>query len=152
VRSYRLIGYENRAVADHDFKNDAVDGGEIGAGHSVTALYEVELVPGSHLGPLARIAVRGQRPRSSGAFETEATISRDELKPSLEQASTELRFAAAVGGAADILRGNAAASDFTLARARSLAAGATAGRPEREEFVALLGRALELTRRPVAGL
>ena len=41
VESYRLIGYENRDVADSDFRNDAVDAGEIGAGHSVTALYEV---------------------------------------------------------------------------------------------------------------
>ena len=38
---YRLLGYENRAVADQDFRNDAVDAGEIGAGHEVTALYEI---------------------------------------------------------------------------------------------------------------
>src|SRR5581483_1841325 len=43
VSSYRLIGYENRAVADADFRNDKVDAGEVGAGHSVTALYEVTL-------------------------------------------------------------------------------------------------------------
>ena len=42
VRSYRLLGYENRAVADSDFRNNAVDAGEVGAGHSVTALYEVQ--------------------------------------------------------------------------------------------------------------
>ena len=45
MRAYRLIGYENRAVADQDFRNNAVDAGEVGAGHSVTALYEVELNP-----------------------------------------------------------------------------------------------------------
>lgn len=43
VSRYRLIGYENRAVADEDFRNDAIDAGEIGMGHSVTALYEVKL-------------------------------------------------------------------------------------------------------------
>ena len=43
VSEYRLIGYENRALADSDFANDTVDGGEIGAGHSVTALYEIKL-------------------------------------------------------------------------------------------------------------
>ncbi|MEA3339370.1 MAG: von Willebrand factor type A domain-containing protein, partial [Chloroflexota bacterium] len=42
VRSYRLIGYENRDVADEDFRNDEVDAGEIGVGHSVTALYEIK--------------------------------------------------------------------------------------------------------------
>ena len=44
VRSYRLIGYENRDVADVDFRNDQVDGGEIGAGHATTALYELKLL------------------------------------------------------------------------------------------------------------
>ena len=43
VDSYRLIGFENRGVLDRDFRNDAVDAGELGAGHQVTALYEVEL-------------------------------------------------------------------------------------------------------------
>ncbi|MCB0048392.1 MAG: DUF3520 domain-containing protein, partial [Caldilinea sp.] len=47
VERYRLVGYENRDVADDDFRNDEVDAGEIGAGHSVTALYEIELLPGS---------------------------------------------------------------------------------------------------------
>jgi Ca-activated chloride channel homolog len=43
VRRYRLIGYENRHIANKDFRNDKVDAGEVGAGHSVTAVYEVEL-------------------------------------------------------------------------------------------------------------
>ena len=43
VASYRLIGYDNRAVADADFRNDSVDAGEVGAGHSVTALYELRM-------------------------------------------------------------------------------------------------------------
>jgi Ca-activated chloride channel family protein len=44
VSRWRLLGYENRDVADRDFRNDAVDAGEVGAGHQVTALYEVKLV------------------------------------------------------------------------------------------------------------
>ncbi|MDI4649076.1 vWA domain-containing protein [Cohnella hashimotonis] len=43
VKGYRLLGYENRAIADEDFRNNKVDGGEVGAGHSVTALYELQL-------------------------------------------------------------------------------------------------------------
>ena len=43
VRSYRLLGYENRDVADEDFRNDEVDAGEVGAGHTVTALYEIKI-------------------------------------------------------------------------------------------------------------
>ena len=45
VSYYRLIGYENRDVADEDFRNDSVDAGEIGAGHSVTAIYAVHFQP-----------------------------------------------------------------------------------------------------------
>jgi len=45
VRRYRLIGFENRAIADQDFRNDAVDAGEVGSGQSATALYELELLP-----------------------------------------------------------------------------------------------------------
>ncbi|HPF14921.1 MAG TPA: von Willebrand factor type A domain-containing protein, partial [Planctomycetota bacterium] len=46
VLRYRQLGYENRAVADRDFRNDAVDGGEVGSGHQVTALFELDCVPG----------------------------------------------------------------------------------------------------------
>ncbi len=45
VMRYRLVGFENRAIADEDFRDNSVDAGEIGAGHSVTALYEVKLYP-----------------------------------------------------------------------------------------------------------
>ena len=43
VASYRLIGYDNRVIANEDFRDDRVDGGEVGPGHSVTALYLVRL-------------------------------------------------------------------------------------------------------------
>ncbi len=43
VKEYRLIGYQNRQLRDEDFNNDKVDAGEIGAGHTVTALYEITL-------------------------------------------------------------------------------------------------------------
>ncbi len=45
VARYRLLGFENRAIADEDFRDDSVDAGEIGAGHSVTALYEIKRHP-----------------------------------------------------------------------------------------------------------
>jgi Ca-activated chloride channel family protein len=56
VAYYRLIGYENRDVADQDFRNDAVDAGEIGAGHSVTALYAVTFRPNAN-GRIATVQV-----------------------------------------------------------------------------------------------
>ena len=56
VAEYRLIGYENRALRREDFNNDKVDAGEIGAGHDVTALYEITLV-GSGAGSVIYAAV-----------------------------------------------------------------------------------------------
>jgi Ca-activated chloride channel family protein len=153
VTRYRLLGYENRAVADADFRNDDVDGGEIGAGHSVTALYELELAEGATAGNLGTVAVRGQRAGGVGprAFETEAAITREALAPTLAKASTELRFAAAVAGAADVLRGNGAVSAFTLEAAIGLARGASRELPEREEFVKLMETAQRLQSSVVAG-
>ncbi|MCP5091463.1 MAG: DUF3520 domain-containing protein, partial [Gammaproteobacteria bacterium] len=55
VLRYRQIGYENRAVADADFRNDAVDGGEVGSGHQVTALFELECVDMPDAGVMSHI-------------------------------------------------------------------------------------------------
>ncbi len=69
VKEYRLIGYENRDVADRDFRNDKVDGGEIGAGHAVTALYDVVLKK-TDASPLV-VRVRHKAPLR-GSLETDA--------------------------------------------------------------------------------
>ncbi|MEJ2736647.1 MAG: von Willebrand factor type A domain-containing protein, partial [Anaerolineae bacterium] len=61
VARYRLVGFENRAIADQDFRDDTVDAGEIGAGHSVTALYEVKLHPEAG-GRIATVHLRWQDP------------------------------------------------------------------------------------------
>ena len=66
VHSYRLIGYENRDVADRDFRNDSVDAGEVGAGHSVTALYELRLHERID-GPIAKVHVRYEDPTLKGS-------------------------------------------------------------------------------------
>ena len=69
IESYRLIGYENRDVADKDFRNDKVDAGVIGAGHQVTALYELELANdwAAKSAPLATVRVRHKAPRGETA-------------------------------------------------------------------------------------
>ncbi|MBL8862148.1 MAG: von Willebrand factor type A domain-containing protein [Planctomycetes bacterium] len=66
VMRYRLLGYENRAIADADFRNDAVDAGEIGAGHQVTALYEIEPTGAAGDGPLATVRLRWKPVRPAG--------------------------------------------------------------------------------------
>jgi len=148
VRSYRLLGYEDRDVADKDFRNDDVDGGEIGAGHSVTALYEVVL--NGKPSKLGTVRVRGKLPEIDEVFEVERPMTSADLVASLDAASTELRFASAVGIAADIVRGNPNAPTASLSRALALAQGATLGLPEREEFVDILHRLTHLERTPVA--
>ena len=90
VASYRLIGYEKRMLRKEDFSNDKIDAGEIGAGHTVTALYEV--VPaGTNANPAASVApvdpLKYQRVESE---ETLRTAKR--LQPSAEMLTVKLRF------------------------------------------------------------
>jgi Ca-activated chloride channel family protein len=141
VRGYRLVGYENRAIADKDFRNDKVDAGEMGAGHTVTALYELELTgEGSKV---ATVRVRAKTPSGTEAAEQSFSFAREELHGKLEEASSDMRFATAVAGTADVLRGAPQASDWSLAVAEQLAEGATDGLADREEFVSLLRRVRE---------
>jgi Ca-activated chloride channel family protein len=142
VRRYRLVGYENRDVADRDFRNDKVDAGEIGAGHNVTALYEVELTGAQ--APLATVRIRAKAPNGTEAAEQSFPFERALLRPSLEAASTDFRFALAVGASADILRQGPAAQGWSLVTARKLAEGSTEGQPERTEFVKLITQAQAL--------
>ncbi|MGE0708020.1 MAG: von Willebrand factor type A domain-containing protein [Planctomycetota bacterium] len=107
VARYRLLGYENRAIADRDFRNDAVDAGEVGAGHTVTALYELELVPGSE-GPLGAVHLRhkpGERRGVEDDRASEVAYSLTaQVNPRFEQASQRFRFTACVAEMAEILR------------------------------------------------
>lgn len=89
VAGYRLIGYENRAVADEDFRNDAVDGGEVFAGHTTTALYEVALREGRHEGPFVWATVR-YRDDSGEQVERGATLAARDCAESPREASPRL--------------------------------------------------------------
>ena len=113
VKSYRLLGYENRDIKDEDFRNDKVDAGEVGAGHSVTALYELELSDelGSSLGT---VRVRYQSPRSSRVTEVQEVLDNKCIKPSFEKASSTYRLAAVVGQLAEILRKSPYAKSRTI--------------------------------------
>jgi Ca-activated chloride channel homolog len=147
VSSYRLLGYENRAVADEDFRNDKVDAGELGSGHAVTALYEVTLT--SARGPLGTVAVRGQLPDSNEVFEVSESISRESVTHALSEGSSDLRFASAVALGADVLRGNSV-SGWTLDEIADLAQDSAGGNEQRREFVEMLRSARGLKARPVA--
>jgi Ca-activated chloride channel homolog len=139
VRRYRLVGYENRNIADQDFREDKVDAGEIGAGHSVTALYEVELTqPQASLGT---VRIRAKTPTGTEAAEQAFPFEPKMMRPSLDAASADFRFALAVAATADVLRGSASAKEWSLATVQKLAEGATDGQSDRAEFTQLVTRA-----------
>lgn len=107
VASYRLIGYENRDVADRDFRNDKVDAGEIGAGHTVTALYEVQLKDDEPKGDIATVRVRYKQPKGARGIETSAVFTASALQHDTARLSADGRFAAGVGLVAEALRHSA---------------------------------------------
>ncbi|QFY11728.1 DUF3520 domain-containing protein [Nonomuraea phyllanthi] len=104
VESYRLIGYDNRALATEEFRDDSVDGGEIGPGHSVTALYALRLKPGAK-GQLAQATVRWQDPDTRAASEAGESLRADELVTSVwEKAPLRLQVDMVVAAFAVYLR------------------------------------------------
>jgi Ca-activated chloride channel family protein len=113
VVRWRLLGYENRDVADRDFRNDRIDAGELGAGHQATALYEVRLrdgVEGSDR--LATLRLRWKSVEEKRVIEESRDLRARDLSRSWEGASSNLRHAALAGAFAEKLKETAAADDF----------------------------------------
>ncbi|MEU9329855.1 von Willebrand factor type A domain-containing protein [Streptomyces canus] len=103
VTDFRLVGYDNRRVADDDFRDDRVDGGEVGPGHTVTALYAVRTRPGAD-GHLATATVRWQDPETRTPHEESGQLESDTLADSLGSASPRLQVTAVAAYFADALR------------------------------------------------
>ena len=141
VYEYRLIGYENRVLQREDFNNDKVDAGDIGAGHTVTALYEITLnqdvakrIPELryqaasttqvHSDELAMINCRYKLPEQDNSRLISQVIQRQQVQPELSRASNDLRFAAAVAAYAEQLRGGDHLHDFGYEKIIQLARSA----------------------------
>jgi Ca-activated chloride channel family protein len=161
VASYRLIGYENRVMAAEDFNDDRKDGGELGAGHSVTALYEIvprgaatgrpavdplryqrrAAGPAAASGELLTVKLRYKEPTGDVSRLVARTVA--DRRGALEAASPEFRFAAAVAQWGMLLRGSEHRGESSYASVLDLARGAMG--PDREgyraEFVSLVQRA-----------
>ncbi len=167
VSEYRLLGYENRALKREDFSNDKVDAGEIGAGHTVTALYEIVpkgekgwLEPlrygnpradiSAKQGEMAMLRVRYQLPEGGNSRLIERPILRGEAGK-LSTASDDLRFAAAVAAFSQQLKDGRYTGNFNLKDTEALARGARGDDPFglRGEFVQLVELAQSL-RTPTA--
>lgn len=119
VASYRQIGYENRALANEDFDDDTKDAGELGAGHSVTALYEIVPVSPKATGAIATVRLRYQEPRGSAS--RLITASAIDHGTSEYAASADLQFTAAVAELGMLLRDSPNKGDATFAEAMKLA-------------------------------
>jgi Ca-activated chloride channel family protein len=169
VRGHRLIGYEGRLLRDEDFADDAKDAGEVGAGHAVTALYEVVPVgarstvplrgvdPGryegerpvattpAHAGELLHVQLRWKRPGEGTSRLLTHVVRAPE---GTGRPTTDFRFAAGVAAFGMALRESPHRGSATLQMAHELASGAL-GRDEgghRAEFVRLVERARALPR------
>lgn len=165
VAEYRLIGYENRLLKREDFTNDKVDAGDIGAGHTVTALYEVVLADGngqrvpelrygaraeyklSNTDELAYVKLRYKLPGEKKSTEVSKPISRRALKDSIERGSDDLRFAASVAGFGQLLQGGTFTNEWGYEDALKLARNSRGTDPHgyRGEFLHLIQLAQSLS-------
>lgn len=161
VVAYRLLGYENRAIADTDFRNDAIDAGDIGAGHRVTALYELVLsgqsIPMAEGAPeattgepvegereidpaeLVRVKVRWKDPGASvedPAYETSDALLPEDIA-SLTEADEDLLWASAIAAFAEILKDSPYADVSDLARIDMIVRPQASRDEDRARFVEL---------------
>ena len=122
VSRFRLLGYENRRLAHEDFRNDTVDAGEVGAGHSVTALYEIKLHKNA-VGKLATVSIRHEDPDTGHVTEVNESITTDTLKGTFEETTRTFQLAASVAEFAEILRGSFWAQESSLESVQETLAG-----------------------------
>ena len=147
VTSYRLLGYENRDIADRDFRNDKVDAGEVGSGHTITALYDVVLNPTVPGESLATVRIRNKKPGpDSPAVEWSTPFTADALAPDFASASKDLRIALGAASFAELLRGSPYANEMTYAALWNLVnEAARSGVSEDTELLGLVAMAARLS-------
>jgi len=165
IEAYRLLGYENRLIADEDFDNDLVDGGEIASGHRVTALYEIvragEFVPSRVViatgtpvegtrtispNDAVTIRVRYKQPMATdadAASEVSASLAPSALAVNAA-GDPDTQFAAAVAAFAEILKGSPFADDTLLPEIQATAQAQAARDDGRAEFARLVVEARRL--------
>ncbi|MCP4593402.1 MAG: DUF3520 domain-containing protein, partial [bacterium] len=111
VKSYRLIGYENRDVADHRFRDNRQDGGEVGAGHEITALYELVMTGKRKKGDIATVHVRWKDPAERRVSEMDHKARRNKGRRGFDGSRPELRLAVVAGRFAELLKGTVYAGE-----------------------------------------
>lgn len=162
VSAYRLIGYENRVLANEDFNNDAVDAGDIGAGHTVTALYEIVPPEAAKVdslryqtttttsagtsGELLTIKLRYKEPTGSNSMKQEIPVF--DAKVNIAASSVNFKFASAVAAFGMILRRSPHGNGVTLSQVLDWATEGRGDDPHeyRAEFLQLVRKAKKLRR------
>jgi Ca-activated chloride channel family protein len=168
VSEYRLVGYENRALRREDFNNDKIDAGDIGAGHTVTAIYEITLAgsageridslrygkssksASNHTGELALLRLRYKAPDSDTSQLLENPIHKSSIENKLKATSDRFRFSAAVAGFGQLLRGGEYLEAFGYDEALELARASRGKDPfgYQGEFIKLVNLARSLDNTP----
>lgn len=145
VALYRLLGFENRAIEDTEFRAETPkEAGEIGAGHNVTAMYEVKLHPDAE-GTVATVYLRWTDPDTKETIEIDKAFSTAESGESFAKAPPRFQWDVIVGEFAEILRGSPWAEGSTLAGVLEEAQRVARLLPEDEEVAA----SVEMIRRAV---
>lgn len=158
IAEYRLIGYETRALNREDFNNDRVDAGDIGSGHSVTAIYEItptgspaqmiddlrygqaDKGQGANADEYAFVKIRYKAPGEETSRLIETPVTDADAVASFGAASEDLRFSVAVAAFGQKLRGTDAVADYDYERIMEIATAARGADPfgYRAEFLSLL--------------
>jgi Ca-activated chloride channel family protein len=150
VEAYRLVGYENRAIADQDYRNDSVEAGAIGAGHQVTALYALRL--SGEAGPGQRVATVGLRwiePTSGRPAELAQDVRLEDLASTFGATAPSFKLDALVAATAERFRGSRWGETYRLRDVLAVADELETELPQSGEvqaFLDLLSRASSLER------
>ena len=159
VSEYRLIGYETRMLKREDFNNDKVDAGDVGSGHSVTAIYEItpagsdarrvdalrykddgSKVEDSKKGEYAFLKLRYKRPGEDESRLLETPVDNSSVYGNIDKAPVDVRFAASVAAFAQLLKGGKYMGSYSYDEVVKLA-GSARGRDDfgyRSEFLNLV--------------
>jgi len=151
VARYRLLGYENRGLSSDAFANATTDAGEIGAGHAVTALYELQFRPGL-AERFGTVRLRYRLPHTGLLREVESPLANAAIRPTLAEASPATRVAIVVAAFAEKLRGSYWVRELGWPKLQELYAGLPAEwlrRREVAELGTLIDAAARLDRRSV---
>jgi Ca-activated chloride channel homolog len=150
VAAYRLVGYENRALSDQNFRKDnqqvQEQAGEVGSGHTVTALYAVELCPGAE-GRLATVQLRWKDPDTSETHEINGNFNTWGLYHNFNEATPRFQLAVVAGEYAEILRDSPwvpQEAAYSLANAAQQLSGMMPEDPDVAELASLMTRAMQL--------